>query len=442
MPTIKFSRIWKVAYPIIIGNIAQNLLSITDTAFVGHLNTTALGAAALGGVFYMAVMMLGMGFSIGIQIIVARRFGEEEYGKIGSVLQHALIFMLPFAFLLWVLFTYAGDGILSFLVQSPGILNETIRFFDVRVWGIFFGFVIYVCQAFFVGIAQTKLISYVTCVMVAVNILFDWLLIFGHAGFPAMGIQGAALASVLAEISAVTVYIVYIYRKKKFRVYGIFRRMVYSSSDMLRLMKVSVPASLQNFLSVACWFIFFIMVEKIGEQELAVSNIGRSIYAIFLLPVWGFASAVNSLVSYSIGRGKPMLTLPIMGKVVLIASVCILIMEALTWIFSGPITSIYTDIPSLGEATVRILPTISISALLFGIGFICFNTVSGTGNTHISLLIEIFANCVYVAVVILAVDVWHWGILYVWLVDGIYGIITIAASVLYLVFGKWLKRKV
>ena len=444
MLSVKFSRIWKIAYPIIVGNVAQNLLIITDTAFLGRLDAVSLGAAALGGVFYMAVIMLGMGFSVGIQIIVARRFGEERCESIGTVIHHALFFMLPFAMALWLLLRYAGNGALSFLIASPDVLEATGHFLDIRIWGILFGFVVYVCQAFFVGIARTKIILPVTFIMVAVNVLFDWILIFGHAGFEAMGIRGAALASVMAEIAGVAVYFYYICIRKKqdFRMFGIFNKMAYHAATMRNLVKISVPASLQNFLSVASWFIFFAMVEKIGEQELAISNIGRSLYAIFLLPVWGFASAVNSLVSYSIGCRKPFLIYPIIGKVLLITALSICFIEGLVYVFPNFITSIYTDIPSLGEATVSILPSICISALFFGLGFICFNAVSGTGNTHISLFIEIIGTCIYVAVCVLAVESWQWGIRYIWLADGIYGMVMVAASFIYLAMGKWMKRTV
>ncbi|MDR1171172.1 MAG: MATE family efflux transporter [Bacteroidales bacterium] len=444
MPSIKFSRIWKIAYPIIVGNVAQNLLIITDTAFLGHLDAISLGAAALGGVFYMAVMMLGMGFSIGVQIIVARRYGEERYDSIGSVFHHALLFIVPFALALWCLLRFAGNGILSHVVASPDVMNGVSQFLDMRIWGILFGFIIYVCQSFFVGIARTKIILPVTCTIVAVNILFDWAMIFGYLGFEAMGIRGAALASAISEMAGVVVYLFYIciFRKKDFREFGLFRRLSFSAATMRNLVKISVPASLQNFLSVASWFIFFAMVEKIGEQELAISNIGRSLYAIFLLPVWGFSSAVNSLVSYSIGCRKPLLIYPITGKAALITALSILLMEGLTYVFSDFVTSIYTNIPSLGEATVSIMPSICISALVFGISFICFNTISGTGNTHISLFIEIIATCIYIAICILAVETLHWGIRYVWLVDGFYGVVMVAASLLYLATGRWMKRKV
>ncbi|MDR1864231.1 MAG: MATE family efflux transporter [Bacteroidales bacterium] len=438
--TIKFSRIWNIACPIIIGNIAQNLLSISDTAFLGHLDAISLGAAALGGVAYLSIMMLGMGFSIGIQIIIARMYGAGRIGQIGSVLHHALFFIIPFAGVLWGVCYRFGNDMLSLLIRSPEVLHEAGLFFDVRIAGILFGFLVYVCQSFFVGVAQTKIISYITCLMVAVNIVFDWLLIFGHAGFPAMGIRGAALASVLSEAVAVAVYVAHVYRKKAFREYGIFRRMSYRQATMTHLVKIAVPVSLQNFLSVGSWFIFFILVEKMGEQELAVSNIGRSLYTLLLLPLWGFASAVNALVSYSIGCGKPQLTLPIMGKITLITVASILVMAAFTALFAKQVINIYTDIPDLGAATIGIMPSICLSAVFFGMGFICFNTVSGTGNTHVSLLIEIFATCIYIAVAMMAVEVWRWGILHVWLVDGIYGVTVMIASLTYLAGGGWMKQ--
>ncbi|MDR2847803.1 MAG: hypothetical protein LBV39_01735, partial [Bacteroidales bacterium] len=104
--------------------------------------------------------------------------------------------------------------------------------------------------------------------------------------------------------------------------------------------------------------------------------------------------------------------------------------------------SIYTTIPALAEATVSIMPSMCVSAVFFGAGFVCFNAVSGTGNTHISLAIEIVATCIYLVVTVLAVETWHWGIADVWLVDGIYGLFMMLAALAYLKTGKWMKRKV
>ena len=80
---ITYNRIWQVAYPIILGSIAQNILNFTDTVFLGRLGEIALGAGAIGGLFYLAVIMLGLGFGTGAQIIIARRLGEGRFSDIG-----------------------------------------------------------------------------------------------------------------------------------------------------------------------------------------------------------------------------------------------------------------------------------------------------------------------------------------------------------------------
>ena len=79
---VKYKEIWKIAYPIILGSIVQNIISVTDTAFLGRVGEIELGAAAIGGVFYLTLIMLGFGFSIGTQIIVARRYGENKNNEI------------------------------------------------------------------------------------------------------------------------------------------------------------------------------------------------------------------------------------------------------------------------------------------------------------------------------------------------------------------------
>ena len=96
---ITYSRIWHVAYPIILGSIAQNLINFTDTAFLGRVGEIALGAGAIGGLFYLAVIMLGLGFGIGSQIIIARRLGEKRFKEIGEVVIHTIIFLTIWLFL-------------------------------------------------------------------------------------------------------------------------------------------------------------------------------------------------------------------------------------------------------------------------------------------------------------------------------------------------------
>ena len=119
--SITYRRIWNVVYPIILGSAAQNLINFTDTAFLGRVGDIALGAGALGGIFYLAVMMLGLGFGTGAQIIIARRYGEDKPEKIGPVIDHSLLFLITLALVTFSLLRFGMEELLQKAVQSKAV---------------------------------------------------------------------------------------------------------------------------------------------------------------------------------------------------------------------------------------------------------------------------------------------------------------------------------
>jgi Na+-driven multidrug efflux pump len=95
--TITYKQIWKIAFPIIIGLVAQNLMVVIDTAFLGRLGEVTLGAAAIGGIFYLCMVMLGTGFAVGTQILIGRRNGEKRHRNIGRIFDHSMYVMVALA---------------------------------------------------------------------------------------------------------------------------------------------------------------------------------------------------------------------------------------------------------------------------------------------------------------------------------------------------------
>ena len=254
--TITYRRIWNVAYPIILGSIAQNLINFTDTAFLGRVGEVALGAGALGGIFYLAVIMLGLGFGTGAQIIIARRYGEGNLKEVGPVVDHTIGFLVVMAIISYALLQYGSEYILRWFVSSEKVFDATVRFLDYRAFGIFFAFLNVSFRAFYVGLAKTKVITYTTVVLAIINIIFDYLLIFGHYGFPEMGIEGAALASVIAEVFALAFFVLYTLITIRSSDYGLFRFLKFSTKKLVNIVRIAVPIMMQMFLSLAVWFVF------------------------------------------------------------------------------------------------------------------------------------------------------------------------------------------
>ncbi len=439
---ISYKRIWLIAYPIILGSVAQNLINFTDTAFLGRVGEVALGAGALGGIFYLAVFMLGLGFGMGEQIIVARRYGEKNLKTIGSVVDHSFLFLLLLAAGAFLVLRFGSLEILRYGVKSQEVAAATKAFLDYRAFGIFAAFVNVGFRSFYVGLGRTKVITYTTVVLAVVNIVLDYLLIFGKFGFPQMGIAGAALASVIAEYTAAVYFMVYTAVTIRFADYGLFRFRGLQPAKMQRILKVSFPTMMQQFVSLSVWFVFFLFVEKIGESSLAVSNIIRSIYVLLMIPIWGFATAANTLVSYLIGAGRSREIMRLVFRIVFLCFAGVLVLVSFGLLFPKLLLAIYTNDGLLIEMGIPVLHVVSVGALLLSVGFILFSAVAGTGKTTVSLAIELTVLTVYLTYTFLVVEHWHGTVTMAWTAEWVYGSLMSLFSFLYLRSGRWKKVRI
>ncbi len=439
---VKYSEIWKIAYPIILGSIAQNLLNVTDTAFLGRVGEVELGAAAIGGIYYFVIIMLGWGFGVGTQIIVARRNGEGNLSEIGRTIDHGLYFLLPLALIMFTVMQYLSDGILAVIIQSGDVRSATGEYIDYRAYGIFFAFINILFRAFYVGIGRTQVITYTTTIMAVVNIVLDYLLIFGRFGFPEMGIAGAALASVIAEVTATLFFMVYtrfFFHTRPFHLFH-FRR--FDRALYLRIIRVSLPMMAQNFLSLGAWLTFFLLVEKMGERELAISNIIRSFYMVLMIPMWGFASATNTLVSFLIGGKRQDEVMSLVYKIMVLCLSGVGLMVLLGSLLPAQMIRIYTNDPLLVDAALPLVYVINAAALLLSTAFIFFNAVSGTGMTHISFRIEVIVVVLYLTYTWFIVMVLKSNIIVVWISECMYAFLLASFSLLYLRRGKWRESRI
>ena len=290
--------------------------------------------------------------------------------------------------------------------------------------------------------SKTRVITVTTLVMVLINVFLDYALIFGNFGFPAMGIAGAAIASVVAEISSTLAFLAYTLMKGSVKQYKLFSFNVISPKLLLRLLRISLPIMLQNFLGFGVWFLFFLIIEKMGETQLAVSNIIRSVYIVLSVPIMGFASATNTLVSYVIGQGRQHEVLATIGKIAVICVSSVALVVGICATMPRHIISIYTSDPVLIQMGVPILYISVVSTVLMGLGSILFNGISGTGKTRISLYIEIIAITVYLAYATNMALVFRASIVSVWTVEIVYGLLLSFVSFAYLKSKRWMGTEV
>jgi putative MATE family efflux protein len=435
--TVTYRQIWLIAYPIIIGSVAQNLINITDTAFLGRVGQAALGAGAIGGIFYLVSVMLTWGLGIGTQIIIARRNGEKSFAEIGRTFQHGFYFQMPLALSLFSLMQFFSADILKYIIQSEDVYALTREYLQFRSFGIFFAGVNMLFRGFYIGITRTKVITYTTTIMAMVNAFLDYCLIFGKFGLPEMGIGGAALASVIAEFSATIFFTFYTLFRLDGQSYNLYRRVKFDNDLYKKIIRISLPVMMQNFISMTAWLVFFLFIEKLGERALAVSNIIRSFYIILMIPMWGFSSATNTLVSNLIGQGRGDEVMSLVMKVMKLCAIGVFFLVMIGFSFPELALKVYTNDPVLMDASLPVLFVVNFAAFFLAVGFVFFSAVSGTGKTNVSFTIELVVIVLYLSATYIMADVLRLDIFYIWMAEFFYAFLLGTMSFIYLKSNKW-----
>ncbi|MBK9526050.1 MAG: MATE family efflux transporter [Bacteroidetes bacterium] len=434
-----YRDILNMAYPVIIGSLATTLLNITDTAFLGRVGEVELGASAVGGVLYFVFVMIGIAIGIGTQILIARRSGEKNEGAIGEIFDHSLIILSGLSLFLFILLEYFSPLLLRMILDSEPIIQASIRFLHYRAYGIFFIMIATVFRSFYVGIAQPRVYGIYSFLMAIVNVILGYLLIFGNYGFPKMGIEGAGLASSIAELIALIYLFGYTMVKPGIKQFHLFRFIRINWNMISRIFNLSAPLVVQNLLSMGAWFVFFVFIEKIGEHELAISNIVRGAYMVAMTPIWGFSIAANSMISNIIGQGKSEEVIGLLNRIIKLALWVTGIMALINVLIPRLILSIFTSDQQLINDSMGSFYVVILAMVFFAFAIVCISAVSGTGATRTALYIEIAAILIYMIYNYVVTFIFKGTVEMVWFSEIIYWVFTGIASYIYLRTLRWKK---
>lgn len=435
-------HIAKISAPIFLSLLAQNLIQVVDTAFLGRVGEVELGASALAGIIYIAIYTLGFGFSMGSQILIGRRNGEKNYNQIGDiVIQGALFLFLP-SLLLIPFLRYGAVHWLPAIFESAEVGRAVAEYLEWRVFGLVFAFVNLMFRAFFIGIARTKILTLNALIMGLVNVFFDYGLIFGNLGMPELGIGGAAVASVIAEFASTLFFLFYLRKKVDLKKYG-FTKIRFQFDVIKKTLNISIFMMIQYLFSVSTWLLFFLFIENyMGERSLAVTNVVRSLYTVSTIPSHAIGSATSTLVSNTIGAGRQGEVLQLIKRLALISLGVMVLMILIIGALPRLVVHVYTDDPLLINEIIAPLYVMLSSLPLYSIGTVLFSSISGTGNTRSALKIEIISLLFYVTYMWFIIVYLRSSVALAWTTEHVYWFLLTIIPFLYLRKGKWKEKKI
>lgn len=435
-------QIIKIAAPICLALIIPQINHMTNTAFLGRLGEFELAANGIAGIYYLVMYMVAYGLNNGLQVLIARRAGQQNISGIGQLFSNGIELGLICSFASILLTLFLAPWFFAQSLHNHAIYTAAVSFIRIRIWGLPFLMMLSMANAFYIGSGHSRVLAVTSLCQEVVNIFFDYSLIFGKMGLPALGLNGAAIASVIAEGTGMLVAYSILFGKGYHRRFSLFSYLTPSWDILKRILTVSAPLIVQFLFSIGSWFIFFIFIEHLGERPLAISNMLRSIFGFFGIFTWALSATCNTLVSNIIGQGKQQMVFTAIRKIGTISLLCALAVCLLVNIFPQGILSIYTTDAALIQDSILSVRIITLSTLLMSVSAVALSGVTGTGNTRINLGIEITAVIGYLIYCSIVVERWRSPLHIAWIADFIYWTIIFVLSCWYLKSGKWKEKTI
>lgn len=430
-------QILKLAAPIALALLIPQVNFFTNTVFLGKLGERELGLNGITGVFYLILAMIGYGLSSGIQVQLARRAGAGDKDGLARLFGNGVMLSVLFSLVLMLITLWSVPFLFGESLSDVDNFSLGVSFIYIRVWGLPFLLLSQLFNAFFISINRSRMLIYGSVAATISNILLDYMLIFGKGGMPEMGFNGAAVASVVAEIIGFLVMVIMYYYKGLHKSYPVVLFRNFDIELSKRSLKVASPLIVQFMFSIGGWLIFFFFIEHLGRQSLAASQVLRNILGIVMVGTWSLATTCNTMVSNIIGQGRQEDVLRTVWKVARLSLLYTFVCCVLLLTFSHEFLSIYTDDASLISFSIPSLRVIVIASLAMSLSTVAFNGVVGTGNTLVNLSIEVTCVSSYLVYCYIVISRWKSPLHVCWGSEFVYWLSLLIISVWYLKSGRW-----
>jgi putative MATE family efflux protein len=435
--TVSYRYIARTAAPIALALLIPVINNLTNNFFLGKIGERELAVNGVAGIYYLILAMIGYGLANGLQIQLSRRAAQDDRTGIARLLSNGGMFTLFLALSLMIASMWLAPLIFGYSLSNAEHVYLSVSFLFIRVWGLPFLMLTQLANAFYISTGRSQYLLWGSLTATGLNILFDYGFILGHFGMPAMGLNGAALASVLAELGGWAVMWALFYLRKLFVEFPVLAHLELDLRLIRRMVRVALPLVVQYFFSIAGWQVFFIFVEHLGERELAASQILRPIMGLLGTATLSFATTCNMSVSNIIGQGKsnevPRMILKIitlsLGVSVLLSAMLLLNARGFLHLFTKDETLVALALPSLY--------IIACATMMMSVASVLFNGVIGTGNTNVNLFIEIICVSSYLVYCYFIIQRARMGLTWAWGSEFVYWTSLLICGYAYLKSGRW-----
>jgi len=444
-----YRQVFAISLPLVASMGSITLMQFTDRIFLANYSVDAIAAALPAGIASFTAIAFFMGVASYTNAFVAQYTGAQALNRVGAAVWQGIYFSLLSAVLLASLY-FIADILFDFIGHSPPIRSLEVTYFKILILGAGLVVLSSTMASFYTGRGLTWMVMLVHMAGTVINIPLDFCLINGLGPFPELGIVGAGIATVTAYCIIVAVLSILIFSRANRKKFGTWENRAFDRALFGRLMRYGLPSGIQFFLEIFGFTFFIQMLGRLGDLELAASNIVLSIETLSFMPMVGFHIGNATLVGQAIGHGRPedgvystTSALHItMAYMMLVAAAFVLTPEPLLRLFKANYQNAaqYAEIMDLGVILLRF---VAVFCFFDALNLIFSGAIKGAGDTRfIMWTIAALSIGVMIAPAYIAIELLGAGLYTAWTIVTLYVCALGIAFMLRYRHGKWKKMRV
>src|SRR5688572_7999817 len=291
-----------LAYPVMLSNLGHVMMGVADSVMVGHVSATSLAAAGLANVVFNVLMLFGIGVSYAITPLVATADGAGNKHDVIETLRHGLVINIVNSIILAAI-VYSCKDLLYYIDQPTEVVPLSIPYLSIITFSLIPMLIFQTFKQFAEGLSNTRIAMIIIIASNLVNIGLNYIMIYGHAGFPAMGLNGAGWATFLSRIFMAASFAGYIYFAPRFKQFRSgFSLGKYSKNLFNKMLHLGVPSGVQFIFEVAAFDFSLVMMGWLGTTTQAAHQIAINLATVSYMTTAGLAAAATIRVSYFLGK--------------------------------------------------------------------------------------------------------------------------------------------
>ncbi len=439
-------EVWLIAYPLIINTASYTVMQFVDRSMLAWFHPDALAAIIPAGILSFTIIALFMGIAMYSNVFVAQYFGKKKFALMSVSLWQG-VFVGFFSTIIILAFTPLGMWILDITNHSPVVKIMEKQYF--LILNLFGGLIVinHALASFFTGQGKTKITMWANVIGNAINILFAYLMIFGKAGFPVMGIKGAAWSTVFANVVILIIYLTIIFSEHNRKIFKTSRLFGFYYPAFKRLVKYGIPNGVSFCLDILAFSVFVFLIGNIDKISLAASNILIAIEMLVFMPVLGLAIAGETLVGQYMGRKMPNISAKAAINAFKIAIWYASSIGILFWFFPHWFVDFFAIGSKNQSADMQLIlstayPLMKIIALfiIFDVFFIIFgHAIRGAGDTKYHMKWMLMCSWLFFVPVAYLISRYSPSVQNMWICGCIYAFLVGLAMTVRFFSNKWRK---